>query len=122
MSRVDVRDIAEVAAIALTTKGHEGRIYNIVGPEIQTGPAIAKSWSEALGRPIAYGGDDLDAFERTHAFMGASLVFPYRLYFEWYQANGLHATAEDLETMSGLLSRPPRSHAAFARELADEWK
>jgi uncharacterized protein YbjT (DUF2867 family) len=121
MSRVDVRDIAEAAAIVLTTDGHEGCTYNIVGPDIQTGPAIAEVWGKALQRPIAYGGDDLDLFEKTHAFMGPSLVFPYRLYFEWYQANGLHASPEDLKTMHSLLGRAPRSHADFAKECAAAW-
>jgi hypothetical protein len=63
----------------------------------------------------------LDLFEKTHAFMGTSLVFPYRLYFEWYQANGLHASAHDLATMNRLLGRPPRSHTSFALETAQQW-
>jgi uncharacterized protein YbjT (DUF2867 family) len=122
MSRVDVRDIAEIAALALTMDGHEGRTYNVVGPEIQTGQGIADSWSRVLQRTVTYGGDDLDVFERTHAFMGPSLLFPYRQYFEWYQANGLAASQEDLETMTRVLGRPPRSHASFAQEAFEEWK
>lgn len=121
MSRVDVRDIATMAANVLTMDGHEGRTYNAVGPEIQTGPSIAESWSRALRRSVSYGGDDLDVFERTHAFMGPSLVFPYRLYFEWYQANGLHASPEDLETMTRVLGHPPKSHASFAQETVKTW-
>ena len=121
MQRVDVADIAEVAAVALTEAGHEGRTYNLVGPEIQTGPSIAESWSRALGRKIVYGGDDLDVFENSHAFMGPQLVFPYRLLFDWYQKHGLHGSPEDLEMMTRLLRRPPRSHASFAKEMAKEW-
>ena len=33
ISAVDIRDIAEAAAIALTTEGHEGKTYNLNGPE-----------------------------------------------------------------------------------------
>ncbi len=52
LSRVDVRDIAEAAAIALTSSGHEGQFYDLVGPEAVTGESTAKSWSAALGKPI----------------------------------------------------------------------
>ena len=33
ISAVDVRDIAEATAIALTSEGHEGKTYNLNGPE-----------------------------------------------------------------------------------------
>src|SRR5207245_11667992 len=36
LSRVDVRDIAEAAAIALTEPGHDGKTYNLVVPEAVT--------------------------------------------------------------------------------------
>jgi uncharacterized protein YbjT (DUF2867 family) len=49
VSRVDVRDIAEAAAIALTTSGHEGQTYDLVGPDAVTGVTTAKSWSAELG-------------------------------------------------------------------------
>ena len=52
ISRVDVRDIAEAAAIALTADGHAGQTYNLVGPRICTGPGTAEAWSRALGKPI----------------------------------------------------------------------
>jgi uncharacterized protein YbjT (DUF2867 family) len=52
LSRVDVRDIAEAAAISLTSSGHEGETYDLVGPELQTGESTAKVWSEPLKRPI----------------------------------------------------------------------
>jgi uncharacterized protein YbjT (DUF2867 family) len=127
MSRVDARDIAEVAALALTTDAHEGKTYSVVGPEVQSGPSIAQSWSQALQKTVVYGGDDMDAFERGQSFMGLSqlpshLAFPYRMYFEWYQANGLCASPEEIATMTRLLGRPPRSHASFAQETAARWR
>jgi uncharacterized protein YbjT (DUF2867 family) len=38
VSAVDVRDIAEAAAIALASDGHEGKTYNFNGPEVFSGP------------------------------------------------------------------------------------
>jgi len=31
---VDIRDIAEAAAVALTTEGHIGKSYNLNGPSV----------------------------------------------------------------------------------------
>jgi uncharacterized protein YbjT (DUF2867 family) len=56
LSRVDVRDIAEAAAITLTSSGHEGQSFDLVGPEAHTGASTAETWSRALGRPVVYGG------------------------------------------------------------------
>jgi uncharacterized protein YbjT (DUF2867 family) len=122
MSRVDVRDIAELAAIALSTEGHAGQTYNVVGPEILTGPSTAASWAKALGRDVRYAGNDTEAYERDHAFMGSSLVFPYRLFLEFYQEHGLIASEDDVRIMTRLLGRAPRSHQAFAQETAREWR
>lgn len=121
MHRVDVGDIAEVATNVLTSAGHEGKTYNIVGLEALTGPSTAASWAKALGRDVRYGGNDTSTYERDHAFMGSGLVFPYRIFLEFYQEHGLIASAQDIETMQQLLGRSPRSHEAFARDTAREW-
>src|SRR5262249_33674471 len=54
VSAVDVRDIAEVAALALTQSGHEGRTYDITGPQALTHFEMASLLSNVLGRPITY--------------------------------------------------------------------
>ncbi|MCE8428069.1 MAG: SDR family oxidoreductase [Candidatus Methanoperedens sp.] len=51
---VDVRDIAMVAAKVLTSKGHEGKIYKITGPEAISYSKAAQILSEALGRKISF--------------------------------------------------------------------
>jgi len=122
LSRVDVRDIAEVAAIALTTGGHDGQTYALVGPEVWTGTATAAAWARALGRPIAYAGD-LDAWERQSlTYLPPWMVFDFRLMYAHFQEHGLRATPADLERQARLLGRPPRGFAAFATETAQAWK
>src|SRR6202140_1437777 len=54
ISAVDIRDIAEVAAIALTSDRHYGKTYNLNGPEVLSGPKIASIWSGLLGKEIRY--------------------------------------------------------------------
>lgn len=122
LSRVDVRDIGEAAAIALTQEGHAGKTYNLVGPEAHTGASTAAAWSRALDRPIGYGGDDLDAWEKQFlAYLPAMLVFDFRLMYDFFQQQGLEATDADLKTQTQLLGHPPRSFADYARETAAAW-
>ncbi|MGI9070081.1 MAG: SDR family oxidoreductase [Bryobacteraceae bacterium] len=54
ISAVDVRDIAAVAAVALTEAGHEGKHYVITGPDPLTHTEMAAHLSEALGKDVRY--------------------------------------------------------------------
>jgi uncharacterized protein YbjT (DUF2867 family) len=54
ISIVDVRDIAAIAAVALTEAGHEGKNYVITGPQALTHTEIAAHLSEALGKEVRY--------------------------------------------------------------------
>jgi len=122
LSRVDVRDIGEAAAIALTAGGHEGKTYNLDGPEAHTGASTAEIWGNVLGRRIAYAGNDLDAWEtQSLASLPAWMAFDFRLMYEFFQKHGLKATAADLERQTALLGHPPRRFEDFAAETARAW-
>lgn len=51
---VDADDVADVAALALTTDGHDGEVYELTGPELLTFHQMAATLSAAAGREIAY--------------------------------------------------------------------
>ncbi len=51
---IDVRDIASVASIILTSKGYEGKEYNLTGPEAITHRQVASTLSKATGKNIKY--------------------------------------------------------------------
>ncbi len=53
-SLVDVRDIAHVAVAALTTPGHEGKTYEITGPEAISYHDVAAVLSRVLEKPVNY--------------------------------------------------------------------
>jgi len=84
VSAVDVRDIASIAARALTESGHEGKIYDITGPEALTHTEMAEQLSSALGKPIKY--VDVSPETMRQALLGFGMP-------EW-QADGL---AEDYD-------------------------
>ena len=122
-SRVDVRDIAEAAAIALTDGGHAGETYNLVGPEALTGKRTAEIWASVLDRPIAYAGNDLDAWEKQFLqYMPAWMVFDYKQMYAFFQDKGFGGTAEDVARQTKLIGHPPRRFEDYARETAASWK
>jgi NAD(P)H dehydrogenase (quinone) len=47
-------DCIAAAAAVLLGKGHEGQVYNITGPELQTFREVAAIMAEVTGRPVAY--------------------------------------------------------------------
>ena len=121
-SRVDVRDIAELAAIALTDASHEGRCYHVCGPRVENGEAVAALWSEALGKPVRYFGNDLDAWGgMMRQWLPAWLVYDLQHMYAAFMKNGLAATGEEVATMTQLLGHPPRGSRPLARETATAW-
>lgn len=97
VSTVDIRDIAEASAVALTTDGHEGKTYNLNGPEPLTGPMAARIWSELLKREVRYLGEDMDAFEEQMRKQGTSWsAFDMRMMFQGYLERGFLAEPDDV--------------------------
>ncbi len=123
LSRVDVRDIADAAAAALTTGEHDGQTYNLVGPDVHTGQSTADAWSQVLGQSIEYGGNDLDAWEQQFLqYMPAWMVFDFKLMYAFFQEKGLKATPDDIERQTELIGHAPRSFEDFAKEAAEMWE
>jgi uncharacterized protein YbjT (DUF2867 family) len=54
IASIDISDIAEVAAKALTEPGHEGKIYPLTGPEALSMSEVAEKLSIATGKAIRY--------------------------------------------------------------------
>ena len=123
ISAVDIRDIAEAAAIALTSDGHFGKTYNLNGPEVLSGPKIASIWSGLLGKEIRYLGDDMDAFEEQMRKKAPSWsAFDVRMMFEGYLERGFVAEDGDLATLTKLLGHAPRRYEDFAKETFLQWQ
>jgi uncharacterized protein YbjT (DUF2867 family) len=115
VSIVDVRDIAAVAVAVLTGSGHDGRIYDITGPEALTHAEMASQLSEVLGKNIAF----IDISEATMRTALHGFGMP-----EW-QVEGLiedyaHYRRGEASTISSVVrditGRPPYSFASFAQD------
>ncbi|MGR9141553.1 SDR family oxidoreductase [Rhizobium leguminosarum] len=122
LAMIDVRDIAEIAALELLRREQAAEPLaleriNLVGPETLTGSDIAAIWSEVLARPINYGGDNTEGFEQNlKQFMPAWMAYDMRLMGERFIADGMLPEAGDVERLTKLLGRPLRSYRAFASE------
>lgn len=122
LSRVDVRDIADVTVNALLDDVWDRIRCPVVGPEVLTGERVAETWSRHLGREIAYVGDDLDAWEAAaRDTMPDWMVDDLRLMFEHFLEHGLVASEEDIATMSHLLGHAPRTFGEFVAETVASW-
>ena len=71
-AHVDTRDIAAVAAAALTEpiERHAGEIYLITGPERLTWAEIAERFSRVLGRPVRHVNVPDDAYRESMVRQG----------------------------------------------------
>lgn len=124
---VDTRDLGEVAARTLLRRQHAAeplprQTLDVAAPEVLTADTIAGIWSELLGRPVAYGGDDLDAFESgIRAFMPGWMAHDLRLMMRSFQTEGMGAAPGDDGTLQELLGRPMRSYRRFAQEISATW-
>ena len=128
VSMVDIDDIAAAAVIELMRRERAAgplprKLVELAGPDALTGPQIARIWSEVLGREVRYGGGDLDAFEKQMRTLApAWKAFDMRAMFRRYQQDGAVASREQLDQLTELLGRPPRSYREFAQAAAHSWK
>jgi len=127
ISMVDVRDIGEAAARELLRRERAAdklprETYELVGPDALTAETLVRIWAEALGRPVRYGGDDLDTLEqRLKSVAPAWLAYDMRLMMSRYQQDGAVASTAQIEHLSALLGRSPRSYRDFALATAAAW-
>ena len=122
VSMVDVRDIADIAVAELLRRDRapaalERVTLELVGPRALTGASVAQAWRSALGREVAYGGDDVAAFEAQMASFGPGwLAYDMRLMMAGIQRFGMQAEAGTVERLQAILGRPLRTYEAFVRE------
>ena len=118
-AKVDTRDIATVAAAALTEEGHAGQTYEVTGPEALTYVDMADRLSRALGREIEYVDLSNDLYEQhlletgLPEWLAREFVVIYGRGF-YPESRGNYVT----DTVERLTGRAPRTFDHFARDYA----
>jgi uncharacterized protein YbjT (DUF2867 family) len=121
---VDARDIADIAVAELLRRDRASAplarvTLDVVGPETLTGQGAAKVWRDALGRDVAYGGDDVAAFEaQMAAAVPAWMAYDMRLMMAGIQTLGMHGEPGAVQRLEAILGRPLRTYGAFVAEVA----
>jgi uncharacterized protein YbjT (DUF2867 family) len=116
VSAVDVRDIAAVAAIALTEPGHEGVTYTLTGPEPITYGQIATALTATIGRDVTY----IDVPPEAFAASLRGILPPWQVegLLEDYAHYRRGEAASVSPAVAEITGRPPTDVRQFARDYA----
>jgi uncharacterized protein YbjT (DUF2867 family) len=112
ITMVDTRDVAAVAAVALTEPGQAGAHYDVTGPEALSYADVAAKLTSALGRPVSYADAPDDAVRQ--ALLDAGLIEWFAdalvgLYQDYRRSGSDGYAAQVTDTVSRLTGRPARS-------------
>lgn len=114
---VHTRDIAAVAALTLTTSGHEGQTYQLTGGEALTTEQQVAVLSEALGRPLKF----IEEAEPAARERMLGFGWPQSAIDGVFDLKRESADNESVvfDTVQRLLDRPALTFADWAREHAN---
>lgn len=117
VSSAERAELAEAAAVVVTTAGHEGKAYELVGQEAWTHSDLAAVFDEVLGKDVAYAA--LSADDYREVLLGAGLdegTVGFLVAADLNIAAGeLGGTGDDL---ADLIGRAPRTIA----QTVPTWK
>jgi uncharacterized protein YbjT (DUF2867 family) len=118
---VDARDVASVAAKILTEDGHEGRTYELTGPEALSFREMGEKLSAVQRRRVAYVDISLEAARKsmlasgTPEWLADAIVELYEIYSEDLAAD----VSDAIERISG---QRPHSFDEFAVDFAETFR
>lgn len=121
ISHIDVRDIARAAARALTTAGHEGKAYELSGPQALSYADAASALSTVLGKPISYVAVPDDG--ARSGMISAGMPDFYAEYlldlYRFYRRGGGSQVTQTVKDVTG---REPIAFEQFARDHAEAFR
>jgi uncharacterized protein YbjT (DUF2867 family) len=113
-STIDERDIAAVAALALTDSAHADRTYLLTGEESLSQAEKVTALGTALGRTLAFVEDTPDEIRRGMLAAGLPDEVPDRLLGSL--ADYAREAGPTSGTVRRLLGRPARTYATWAQD------
>lgn len=128
LAMVAASDIAEIAALELLRRDRSASplpqtSFDVVGPDVLTGASVAAIWSEALGREVAYAGDDTRPFERAvGAHAPGWMAYDMKVMADRFQSDGMLPEHGDADRLVAILGRPLKRYRDFAVETAARWR
>lgn len=120
VNRVDVRDLGEAAARALTDDTMPGGAYPVEGPESLTGAECAAIWGEALGRPVRYDDDRARFDEALARKVSGKKLSDFSASFGILRNYELRASEEEMRRTVALLGRAPTRYRDYVKRRVAE--
>jgi uncharacterized protein YbjT (DUF2867 family) len=116
---IDPRDIAAVAALALTTAGHQGQTYRVTGPQALRAADRVQILADVLNRRLRFEAQpDDEARQAMEAAMPREYVDAF---FNFYVDGALDESVV-LPTVEQLTGRPPGTFEQWAQAHASEFQ
>lgn len=120
---VDADDIADVAAVVLTERGHERQLYELTGPRALTFAEIADLFSHHLKRPVRFTQVPLEPFldELRAQSLPDEIIALMRMLFDEVLDGRNSGIADGVERVLG---RPPRDFQSYiaGASAAGSWR
>ena len=117
ISHIDARDIARVAAVVLTKPGHEGKAYDLTGPQGLSYGEAAEILSRVLGKKVNYVAVSDEAAKA--GMLGAGIPEFYADYLidlsQYYRKGGAARVTTSVKDVTG---RDPVTFEQFVRDNA----
>lgn len=122
VNRVDLRDVGEVAARALVDGDLAPGAYDLSGPRSIGGRECAAVWAEALGRPVAYLGDDDTLMAETFArHLSGQRLADWTASFRFLRRMSMPTRPRQVAATRALLGREPHSFEDYVRDTVAAW-
>jgi uncharacterized protein YbjT (DUF2867 family) len=128
VSMVDVRDIAEVAALNLMKRDRSREpvpleTIEIHGPDVINNQSGGELWSEILGKEVRYPGDDLsEAEHRLSGFMPSAMAYDVVGMFRGFLKYGMVGSKAAIDRLTAMLGRSLWTYRSYAEECAKQAK
>jgi len=119
---IDPEDIAEAAATVLTTPGHEGKAYELSGPEALTTGQQVDTIGRVIGKDLKFVNVPDDAARQSMLGMGMSPAYVEAMVglFQMFRQIGrIEPYPGDIETLTG---HKPRSFGQWAEANASAFR
>jgi (4-alkanoyl-5-oxo-2,5-dihydrofuran-3-yl)methyl phosphate reductase len=119
---IDPEDIAESAATVLTTPGHEGKAYELSGPDALTTAQQVEAVGRAIGKDLKYVNVPDDAARQSMLGMGMSQAYVDAMISLIQMLRGIGRIEPypgDVETLTG---HKPRAFSQWAEANAAAFK
>lgn len=102
--------------MALTDDGDGATSHTVVGPGCLTGEDCAATWGRALDTQVRFTGDVAD-WQEAMSSRPKWILYDLGLMYGEITVNGMLGDQADVDTVTALLGRPPRSYEFFVEEF-----